>query len=201
MRIDHVIYATWDVSTAVNTFADEYGLAANGGGIHPHLGTRNVLVPTGARQYIELMAVDDPGASVLASGVANLLDTGRHLFALSVEPDNLDKTASRLGLQVIEGERRSTSGRVVRWRMAGLSEAAGPTRLPFFVDWGDSDPDVDRSLNHGVDGIEWVELGGDERVIRAWLGGGDDLPLRFGGGEPGPQAVGIRRGQSTITIQ
>lgn len=196
-----MIYATDNLSTAVDTFAVEYGLAACGGGVHPHFGTRNALVPAGSRQYIELMAADDPTASFLASGVADLLGTGRNLLALSVEPDDLDETASRLGLQVTGGERRSTSGRVIRWRMAGLAEAAGSTRLPFFVDWGDSDPDIDRSLNPEVDGIEWVELGGDEGVVRAWLGGGDDLPLRFRDGEAGLLAVGIRREGHTITIR
>ena len=200
MRIDHVIYASGDLSSTVRRFEKEYGLEAGGGGVHPRLGTRNSLVPVGGRQYIELMAVAEPGASFLAVGVAEVLTTGERPFAVSIEPDDLDATASRLGLQITEGERRSTSGRVLRWRSAGLREAAGPSHLPFFVDWGDSDPDLP-SLNSDVDGVAWMELGGDEDHVRRWLGDGRELPLRFSDGPTGPLALGLRRGSDIVVIR
>lgn len=202
MRIDHVIYATRDLTSAIRHFDEEYGLAASRGGVHPQLGTCNSLVAVGRRQYIELMAVADPAAGTfLVESLTEALAGGDGLFAMSVEPEDLEQTVTRLGLQIAEGERRSTSGRVIRWRMAGLKEAAGPRRLPFFVDWGDSDPDLDESQNGDVDGIAWVELGGDERTARRWLGEGVALPLRFAAGPPGPLALGLRRGSETVVIR
>lgn len=201
VRIDHVIYATDSLSNEVDRFRERYGLTAGGGGAHSRLGTRNALVPIGGRQYIELMAVTAPGASFLASGVSEILATGNRLFAVSIEPDDLDATASRLGLEVEAGERRSTSGKVVRWRMAGLRVAVGPLHLPFFIDWGDSDPDLDPSLNPTVGGIEWIELGGDGNSVRAWLGDEGALPLRFREGPPGPLALALRGESGTLVIQ
>ncbi len=202
VRIDHVIYATHDLTSAIRHFDEQYGLTASRGGVHPQLGTCNSLVAVGRRQYIELMAVADPAAdSLLVRSLTKVLADGDRLFALSIEPEDLEETAARLNLQITEGERRSTSGRVIRWRMAGLGEAAGPQRLPFFVDWGDSDPDLDESHNGDVDGVAWVELGGDERTARRWLGESGTLPLRFAGGPPGPLAVGLRRGPETVVIR
>jgi hypothetical protein len=41
-------------------------------------------------------------------------------------------------------------------------------------------------------GITWLEVGGDEQVMRDWLGDeADQLPLRYVGGEPGLRAIGI----------
>jgi hypothetical protein len=202
VRIDHVIYATRDLTSAIRLFDEEYGLAASRGGVHPQLGTCNSLVAVGRRQYIELMAVADPAAgSILVESLTQALADGDGLFAVSVEPEDLEETAARLDLQIAEGERRSTSGRVIRWRMAGLKDAAGPRRLPFFVDWGDSDPDLDESQNVEVGGIAWVELGGDEQTVRRWLGEGVGLPLRFAAGPPGPRALGLRRGSEIVVIR
>jgi len=202
VRIDHVIYASHDLAETSRRFEADYGLSSAGGGVHPKLGTCNTLIPVGDGQYIELMAVADPeSTSFLVRGLTEVLERGERLFALSVAPDDLDATASRLGVPVTHGERRSTSGRVIRWRMAALSVAAGPSHLPFFVDWGESDAELDTSINRDAEGIEWVELGGDEQTTRQWVGDGGSLPIRFAEGPPGPLALGVRRGRETIVVR
>jgi hypothetical protein len=202
MRIDHVIYATHDLAASARRFEEEYGLVASGGGVHPKLGTCNSLVPIGKGQSLEFMAVADPGSnSFLVKGLTEVLAEGDRLFAVSIAPDDLDETVSRLGLQITQGERRSTSGRLIHWRMAGLPMAASPSHLPFFVDWGDSDPELDSSLNRDVEGVEWIELGGDEQELRKWLGDAGALPVRFADGPPGPLALALRRGPEIVVVR
>jgi len=201
VRIDHIIYATGDLARAVRHFEQDYGLAASGGGIHPRLGTCNALVPVGNRQYVELMAVADPSADTyLVEALSDKVATGDRLFAVCVEADDLDVTAARLGIAITLGERRGSTGRVVRWRMAGLASTIGPDGNPFFIDWGDSDPDLDTSVNADVDGVAWVDMGGEESSVRQWVGEDDPLPFRFRGGPPGPLAIGLRRGDETVVI-
>jgi hypothetical protein len=44
-------------------------------------------------------------------------------------------------------------------------------------------------------GIAWVELAADPERLHAWLGGGEELPLRYAAGEPpGLRAVGLGSG-------
>jgi Glyoxalase-like domain len=201
VRIDHVIYAARDLGATARRFEEEYGLASSGGGVHPKLGTCNTLVPVGNGQYIELMAVADPErTSYLVEGLVDVLVDGDRLFAVSIAPDDLVETASRLGIPVTQGERRSTTGRLIRWRMAALPVAASPSRLPFFVDWGDSDAELDLSLNPGVHGIEWIELGGEEEAVRQWVGDAGTLPFRFADGPPGPVALGLRKGTEILVV-
>ena len=200
MRVDHVIFGVADLDLAVERFAERYQLAAQAGGEHPQLGTRNCLVPVGDGQYVELMAVADPASShPLPRFLSAAIVTGDRPVALCIAPDDLDATAGRLALAVVDGERRTPAGAVVRWRMAGLESALGPERLPFFIDWGGDGPGLDPALNGDCGGIAWVELGGDPGSARRWLGD-EAPPLRFGDGGPGPLAVGIRRGGEILVV-
>jgi hypothetical protein len=200
MRVDHVIFGVADLEHAVRHVSERYGLGAQTGGEHPQLGTRNCLVPVGTGQYLELMAGADPGSShplprFLAAAVAG----GDRAVAVCLAPDDLDAVATRLSLSIVDGERRTPAGAVVRWRMAGLEAALGPDRLPFFIDWQGGGPGLDPTLNADCGGIDWVEIGGDPTRLRQWLGD-DGLPVRFVDRGPGPRAVGVRRGDDVVVL-
>jgi hypothetical protein len=94
----------------------------------------------------------------------------------------------------------------VGWRGAGIDERGGDLGLPLFIAW-----DVPPELHPGAapaehrieaDGIAWVEVGGDEDRLRAWLGG-EDAPIRVvEGGEPGVRTVAIAlRDGSELVIE
>lgn len=203
MRIDHVIYAVSDLEVAVGRFADEFELRASGGGEHPDFGTRNEIIPAGAGQYIELMAVaDQDSRHPLVLTLNQLIRDGDRLMAVCLRPENLDEVVRRLSITATPAERRNPDGELVRWRLAGVEAALGPDRLPFFIDWQGAEVRLDREHDEAAtaDGIAWVEYGGDAASLQAWTGD-HQLPFRIVEGEPGPRAIGLQRGSEMIVIR
>ena len=192
-RIDHVVYAVRDLDEAARRWEDAHGLASIPGGRHPRWGTANRIVPLGD-DYLELLAVVDPEAdSALARTLRGLTVHGDRWFSICVADDEIEATASRLGLAVEPGARTRPDGAEVRWRGAGIEDPSRAPWLPFFISW-----DVPRDLypgrmeapahRSGALGIAGVEVGGDAETLRAWLEG-DDLPIEVVDDEPGVRAV------------
>jgi hypothetical protein len=148
------------------------------------------------------MAVADPdGLRPLPRFLTTRLAAGDTAVAMCLAPDDLDAVAARLTLEVVTGERHTPAGEVVRWRMAGLDAALGLERLPFFIDWMAGGPGLDPSLNRDCGGIAWVELGNDVTRFAGWIGEDSSIPARFVDGDPGPLAVGVRRGDETTIVR
>ena len=66
-------------------------------------------------------------------------------------------------------------------------------------DWGSIDTDlvlttIDPGASGDAGGIAWVELTGDADRLGEWLGGGEELPLRYVAGE----APGLRAARSVL---
>lgn len=203
MRIDHVIYGVSDLQGAVGRFADEFGLEAAGGGDHPEFGTCNEIIPVGAGQYIELMAVaDQQSQHPLALTLRQLVRDRDRLFAVCLRPDDLDDLARRLSITITPAERHNPDGTVVRWRLAGVEAALGPERLPFFIDWQGAEArlDAEHDAVAKADGIVWVEYGSDAARLATWTGG-HALPFRIVDGDYGPQTLALKRGPDTIVIR
>jgi hypothetical protein len=51
-----------------------------------------------------------------------------------------------------------------------------------------------------AEGIAWVEVGGKAKRLRGWLGG-EELPIRVIGGEPGLRRVGVATSDREIVIE
>lgn len=203
MRIDHIIYGVSDLSIAECRFADEYGLDAVGGGEHQEFGTCNRIIPVGAGQFIELLAVaDENSRHPLAIALSAWVKRGDRPVGLCLRPGDLDQLARRLGTNITPAERRTPDGEVLRWRLAGVSAALGPERLPFFIDWQGAErrQDPQYAAAARTDGVAWVEYGGDAARLDAWIGA-HELPLHVNDGEPGLQAIGLRRGSDTLVIR
>jgi len=187
MRIDHVVWATGDLDATADRLACEHGLPDGGGGRHVGIGTHNRVFGLGGG-YLEVIAVADreeAAASALGRAIARAPD-GLLTWTVAVE-DVLDH-ADRLGLEVTTVERDGLTARV-----AGLAEAMAEPWLPFFIqrDAGIADP----GATGDAGGIAWVELVGDPDRLHAWLGGGEELPVRYAAGETlGLRAVGLGSG-------
>jgi hypothetical protein len=141
VQIDHIVIAVRDLDDAQAQFENRYGLTTIAGGRHPGWGTANRLVPLGAA-YLEMVSVVDEAegsGSEFGRWVSTMLE-GNQRFGWAVRIDNLDGTASRLGLKVADGSRRSQSGELLRWRIAGVAQAAHDSSLPFFIEWGADTP-------------------------------------------------------------
>jgi len=187
VRIDHVIYATGDLDAAATRVGQELGVAAVGGGRHEGIGTHNRIVPLD-NGYIELLAIADPGQaaeSELGRAVqARIERVGDGLMGWAVVVDDVAPVAERLGTSVTTIAREGLSA-----HLTGVAEAMADPYLPFFIA---RDPGIrGPGPRDDVDAITWIELTGDERRLREWLGE-EDLPARVvSDGPPGVRAVCI----------
>jgi hypothetical protein len=204
-RIDHVVVGVRDLDAAAGTIWRRYGLEAQAGGVHTGAGTGNMIVPVGNDQFLELLAVLDPGSRhPIVGWLQRMLGDGDRLLALAIEPDDLDASAGRLGEPVTELDRVADDGRHVHFRLTGALGLLGPETLPFFVtttagrEWRCGF----RPPRHRTDasGIRWVELGGDESTIRARVAD-PSLPLRIVSGRRGVTAIGLALGGAEVVMR
>ncbi|MGH7540410.1 MAG: VOC family protein [Gemmatimonadota bacterium] len=206
-RIDHVVLAVGDLDASAARLWDEHGLRFAPGGHHPRWGTANMIAPLG-RDYVELLGVVDPdvaSTTVLGRTIAGLTQERDRWFSVCLADDDLERTATRLGLSVEPRARTRPDGVQVRWRGAGIEERGEELGLPFFITW-DVLPELHpgaAATGHRVpaEGIARAEVGGDEERLREWLGG-DEAPIRVVEGEPRLLAVAIAvAGGSEIVLR
>jgi hypothetical protein len=197
LRIDHVVLAVRDLDTSAARLWEEHGLRFASGGRHPRWGTGNMIAPLG-RDYIELLGVVDEeigSGTVLGRTLMDLSEDGDRWFSVCLADDEIGATAARLGLEVQPGARTRQDGTEVRWRGAGIEERGEDLWLPFFISWevpvGHHPGAAPAEHRVPVEGIAWVEVGGDDARLREWLGGAD-VPIRVVDGDPRVHAVGLR---------
>jgi hypothetical protein len=190
MRIDHVIWVAGDLHPTADRLAEEHGLPGGGGGRHVGVGTHNRVFPLGGG-YLEVLAIADreeAATSVVGRAVAAAPDG---LFAWAVAVDDVPAEAQRLGLEVTSIERGGLTA-----RLTGVAQAMAEPWLPFFIQRDQGIENSSPPTPAGdAGGIVWLELAGDPGRLHAWLGDGEELPLRYAAGEaPGLRAVGLGSG-------
>lgn len=143
MLIDHLIYAAPDLATAVRDFEKRFGVRAGGGGRHLGQGTHNKLLALGAGTYLEVVAPDPEQPEPAAPrpyGVDGVTRGGLVGWALTCDDIDAALVASRArGFDpgdVIEGQRVTPMGTVLRWRLTSNALTAGP--IPFLIRWGET---------------------------------------------------------------
>jgi hypothetical protein len=194
LELDHVLIAVTDLGAAEREFEARYGLASLEGGRHPGWGTANRIVPLG-ESYLELVAVVDASeAAQSAFGrwvAAAPAEPGARPFGWVVRTPELDEVARRLGLTVEAGSRAAPSDQLVRWRSAGIEQAAAEPSLPFFIEWGRGTPLPGRAaVTHpaGSVAITRLELSGDVDRLAFWLDN-HQLPIAVSAGRPAVRKV------------
>jgi hypothetical protein len=185
VRVDHVIYGTADLDATAARLRAQLGLLATDGGRHDGLGTRNRIVPLGDGSFLELLAVADPGEatrSKLGAALQAAIARGEGLLGWAVAVEDLQPVVERLGTPITHVGRQGMTA-----RLTGLDEALAEPSLPFFIE---------RASAHApprtadAAGICWIEVAGDARRLRHWLGGAE-LPVRVVEGKPAVRAVGL----------
>ncbi|MDP8959124.1 MAG: VOC family protein, partial [Actinomycetota bacterium] len=175
--------AVRDLHAAASQMWEECGLASAEGGVHPGWGTGNRVIPLGFA-YLELLGIVDADLALgsdVGRWIQQVSSDGDRLAAWSVEVDDLDEVARRLGLEVASGGRLRPDGRRLSFRLAGVEVARQRPWLPFFVAWDHaamrpSPQEVSHRLE--VQDLSWVEVSGDPTELEWWLGGAR-LPVRF----------------------
>lgn len=146
-------------------------------------------------EYLELIAVAD-AAEAAASGFGRWVAAARpsgSLLGWAVRTDALDDVAERLGLTVRNGSRAAPDGTLLRWRTAGLEQAAAEPCLPFFIEWAEGTPLPGRAaVSHPAASVRITELVlvGDPDRIAAWLNG-HALPIVVHPGAPKLASVAL----------
>ena len=137
--------------------------------------------------YLELVAVVNEAEakqSPFGRWVAKVRPRIAQPFGWVLRTDRLDDVARRLDLTVASGSRAAPDGRLLRWRMAGIEQAAAEPCLPFLIEWGEGTPfpgSAPASHRSGSVQIARLELSGDAARLADWLGS-YDLPITIRAG-------------------
>ena len=169
--IDHVLLPVGNLEDAARHMQERYGLQANPGGRHAAGGTANYIVPLGL-QYLELIAVVEPAEirdSHLGARVMQAVSEGRTFVAWALRTTDLDALRAKLigeGWElppIAEGSRRRPDGQVLSWRTQDVEKNAGPTAIPFVIEWKIPDGlhpgEADATHEDGPTSIKRVVLG------------------------------------------
>jgi len=176
-RLVQVIVLVTDLSEARRRM-EALGLIVLEGGRHPGRGTANVIVPFG-EHYLELLAViDETEALSSPQGrpvVSALSRRGPGLARWSVEPLDLEATATRVGHPIERRHRVLPDGTDVAWRSVAVDTAwAEPWRCAFMT-WDDPERHPARTaLVHpnGATGFSRLDVVAPDRALALdWLGG------------------------------
>jgi hypothetical protein len=144
-RLDHLVYATPDLSLGVETIEKLFGVRATPGGQHPGLGTRNALVALGPSSYLEIIGPDpeQPKPAGRRRFGIDELKAPRIVrwVAKGTALEQFAATAASKGVSlgpVIPGSRRRPDGVVLSWRYTDPNVDVANGLVPFFIDWGSS---------------------------------------------------------------
>ncbi|MES4902001.1 MULTISPECIES: VOC family protein [unclassified Streptomyces] len=213
LTIDHISLGSRNIYAGTEQLCAETGFGQYEGGWFPHLGIANRIVPLGPDQYIEVESVIDayaPRTNPSARWFYDQIEGGDVFigWCLRVDTrDELQKLAEHFGTDIIDTPLRKRTDGVQR------NAIRVPETIPC---WQRGVPNVflieDLSEHPGAQprdgqrdtpqGITWMEVGGTEADMRAWLGdGAADLPLRYNGGRPGLYAVAVATDEGEVVIR
>lgn len=204
LEIDHVLIAVTDLAAAAEELESRHGLVSVEGGRHPAWGTANRIVPLG-EAYLELVTVVDEvaaAASAFGRWVAAMRSESGRPFGWAVRTLELDRVARRLDLVVAAGSRVDPTGAALRWRSAGIAEAAAEPTRPFFIEWDPRTPNPGRApvaYPAGRLTLARLELTGDADRLATWIGA-DTLPVVVEPGDPAVASVVLTAGTREIVL-
>lgn len=201
MELDHVLVAVADLDEAATWFAEQHGLASRPGGRHPGWGTANRIIALGG-SYLELVTVAEPAVALRTAfgrWVSSSTTSTPTPIGWAVRTTDLDVVASRLGLVPSDGSRRTTDGRLLTWRLAGVERAVEEPCLPFFIEWGAGTPFPGADPADPALQLKELRLSGDLGRLEEWLGG-QLLPVSVSDGPPGVTAVVVSGPQDEIVL-
>lgn len=145
MSVDHLVYATPDLTRGIDELHELLGVRATLGGQHPGLGTRNALIALGPDSYIEIVA-PDPAQATPTTPRWFGIDELEHSRLTTWAAKATDLAALRMravqnGIPLGElatGKRRRPDGVELSWQLTDPRASVGDGVVPFFIDWGDS---------------------------------------------------------------
>ena len=186
-RIDHLVYATPDLTAGVKQVETLLGVRATPGGQHPGEGTRNALVALGPTSYLEIIGPDPDQPAPAGPRKFGIDDLkASQLVTWAAKGTNLTQfvaEARRRGVpvgDVIPGSRRTPAGVLLSWHISSQRAIVADGLVPFFIDWGDT-PHPAKSAAAGATLISLRAEHPDPERVRRMLGElGIELPVERG---------------------
>ena len=144
-QVDHLVYATPDLSAGIETIERLLGVHATQGGQHPGLGTRNALVALGPSTYLEIIGPDPEQSKPRGPRRFGIDDLKvPRLVGWVAKGANLEPLVTRarrnsvmLG-DVMSGSRKRPDGVLLSWRYTDPAVVLEDRLIPYFIDWGAS---------------------------------------------------------------
>ena len=143
--LDHVVYVCRDLVKTKERFENLLGIQIEMGGKHKTKGTHNALFRLGEKSYFELLAPDperDPEINLEWLGTNNT--EIERISRWCISPNDITEALAFLNLkskwpyQIYPGSRVTTSGSILKWKLALSSYEAEVDVFPFLIDWGKS---------------------------------------------------------------
>ncbi|WP_353952127.1 VOC family protein [Knoellia sp. S7-12] len=178
MRVDHVVYAAENDGARATAarLAEQLGVAAVDGGVHPRFGTRNVILPLLGDRYLEVVEVlDHPASDKAPFGqvVRARSEAGGGWLGWVVSVDDITKQEQRLGRESVTGNRHRPDGVELRWQQLGVKGLQSDPQLPFFVQWAEGTQHPS-GVGATQVALRSVEIAGDPDRVRDWVGVDED---------------------------
>ena len=153
---------------------------------------------------IEVLSQAFPGAEMVHPLVAQI--HGRTIvhdcwLTWVVVSDDIDATASRLGLDVMEAQATASTGQTIAWRMVGAEEAFfSEPYLPYVISYTEGADWRSRALvAEPKFDVSRIELSGNANRLDEWLGGAD-LSVRITDGSPHVRTVVVSTADGEIDL-
>lgn len=175
MRVDHVSYAAerGGLLDTAQRLADDLGVVAVDGGVHPRFGTRNMILPLAGHRYVEVVEVLDHPASDKApfgQAVRARSEAGGGWLGWVVAVDDLAPAEARLGREAVVGNRHCPDGVELRWRQIGVKGLIADPQLPFLVQWESADELHPSKAGPSEVKLCGLQIAGDAHRVTDWLG-------------------------------
>ncbi|HEU4508851.1 MAG TPA: VOC family protein [Pyrinomonadaceae bacterium] len=186
-RVDHLVYATPDLSRGVDEIEKLIGVRATAGGQHPRWGTRNALIAIGPTTYLEILGPDPEQPAPKEPrpfGIDGLKESRLVAwFVVTSELERVRRDAVGKGVplgEVMSGSRRRTDGVELSWKFTDPSAPVADGIVPLFIDWGNS-PHPAHSAARGATLVSLRAEHPDVESVREMLRHlGVDLPVERG---------------------
>ncbi len=178
MRVDHVVYAAENdgARATAGRLAEQLGVAAVDGGVHPRFGTRNVILPLLGDRYLEVVEVlDHPASDKAPFGqvVRARSEAGGGWLGWVVSVDDITQQEQRLGRESVTGNRHRPDGVELRWQQLGVKGLQSDPQLPFFVQWAEGTQHPS-GVGATQVALRSLEIAGDPERVRDWVGVDED---------------------------
>jgi hypothetical protein len=146
LPLDHLVVGVPDLSSAIDEFRAQLGVAPRFGGRHEGLGTHNAILPLAGSRYVELIGADPRSERTSEHprpfGLDHLRTTRLVTWAVRSHAIESDlEAARRQGYdpgRLLSLSRQEPDGELLRWKLSLRPEPFGDGLVPFVIDWGET---------------------------------------------------------------